>query len=108
MVLLFCLLTFVSGYILNLHLPHLCHVAQHRKDDEARHKAGQTVYQAGHDGVAAEEEAAQSFNLLIEKHFFKQQACLQTEEEMTFSAFHQVFFTNFFKLCHISETLQCF
>lgn len=49
-------LTFIPGYVLNLHLPHLGHVAQHREDDEPRHKAGQTVHQTGHNGVAVEEE----------------------------------------------------
>lgn len=49
-------LTFIPGYILNLHLPHLRHVAQHCEDDEPRHEAGQTVHQTGHDGVTVEEE----------------------------------------------------
>lgn len=50
------LLTLVPGDILDLHLPHLRHVAQHREDDEPRHEAGQTVYQAGHNGITVEEE----------------------------------------------------
>lgn len=45
------LLTFILGDILHLHLPHLGHVAQHSEDDEPRHEAGQTVDQAGHNGV---------------------------------------------------------
>lgn len=50
------LLTFVPGDILHLHLPHLRHVAQHGEDNEPRHKACQTVDQAGHNGVPGEEE----------------------------------------------------
>lgn len=46
------LLTFVLGDVLHLHLPDLCHVAQHREDHEPGHEAGQAVHHAGHDGVA--------------------------------------------------------
>lgn len=49
-------LTFIPGYILDLHLPHLCHVAQHSEDHEPRHKAGQTVHQTGHNGVTVKDE----------------------------------------------------
>ena len=51
----FLSLTFIPGHILDLHLPHLCHVAQHREDHEPRHEAGQTVHQTCHDGITVEE-----------------------------------------------------
>lgn len=53
---LVCLLTFILGNVLNLHLSHLCHVAQHREDNKPRHEAGQAVHQAGHNGITVEEE----------------------------------------------------
>lgn len=65
-------LTFVPGNILNLHLPHLCHVAQHREDDEPRHEAGQTVHQTGHNGVTVEEEiqpCLRTCSLIIISHW---------------------------------------
>lgn len=49
-------LTFIPSYILNLHLPHLCHVAQHSEDHKPWHKAGQTIHQTCHDGITVEEE----------------------------------------------------
>lgn len=49
--------TFVSGYVLHLHVPHLGHVAQHGEDDEAREEAGEAVHRAGDERVPGRQKA---------------------------------------------------
>lgn len=51
-----CILTFILGHILHLHLPHLRHVAQHGEDDKPRQEAGHAVHKARHDGIAVEKK----------------------------------------------------
>lgn len=49
--------TFISGYVLHLHVPHLGHVAQHGEDDEAREEAGEAVHCAGDERVPGRQKA---------------------------------------------------
>lgn len=49
--------TFVSGYILHLHIPHLSHVAQHGEDDKAREEAGEAVHRTGDECIPGRQKA---------------------------------------------------
>lgn len=53
--------TFISGYVLHLHVPHLGHVAQHGEDDEAREEAGEAVHRAGDERVPGRQKAGRRY-----------------------------------------------